>query len=104
MPKIQRKISRNQKKRNNPKKFPLLFIFGGLAIIIIALLFAFQRKAEPYTPEVTGKPSLKIDKEMVDLGNVKLGQTVRVSFELKNIGDKPLRFSNVPYVEVKEGC
>jgi hypothetical protein len=104
MPKFRRKIIRNQKKRNNPKKFPLLFIFGGLAIIIIALLFAFQKKTEPFTPEVTGKPSLKTDKEMVDLGNVKLGQTVRVSFELKNVGDETLRISNVPYVEVKEGC
>ena len=54
--------------------------------------------------EVQGTPSLKVDKEQVDLGDVTLGQTVKVSFHLTNVGDQPLRFSEQPYVEVVEGC
>ena len=104
MPTSKRKILKNQRKQKNKNNLPLLFVIGGLGILIIGLFFAFQKKTEPFTPEVTGRPSLKADKEMVDLGNVKLGQTVSVSFELKNVGDKPLRFSNEPYVEVKKGC
>ena len=56
------------------------------------------------TPEVTGAPKLKVDKSDVDLGTVQLGQTVEVAFELTNIGDRQLRFTDVPYVEVVEGC
>jgi hypothetical protein len=47
---------------------------------------------------------LKADKEKVDLGQVKLGQNVKVAFVLTNVGDKPLRFTEAPYIEVKEGC
>ncbi len=49
------------------------------------------------------KPPKKT-KEQVDLGNVQLGQTVKVSFLVTNVGDQPLRFSDKPYVEVVEGC
>jgi hypothetical protein len=45
-----------------------------------------------------------VDKEKVDLGEVKLGKTVEVSFELTNVGDQTLRFSEQPFIEVKEGC
>jgi hypothetical protein len=44
------------------------------------------------------------DREEVDVGDVPLGQTVEVSFEIANTGDKPLRFIEAPYVEVVEGC
>jgi len=54
--------------------------------------------------EVIGAPSLIADQEQVDLGEVKLGQTVKVSFRLTNVGDQPLRFSEQPYIEVVEGC
>ncbi len=54
--------------------------------------------------EVKGSPSLKVDKDNVDLGDEKLGNTVAVTFQVTNIGDQPLRFSEQPYVEVVEGC
>ena len=77
---------------------------AGAAILIMAAFFAFSKKPASFTPEVTGGPSLKVDKEKVDLGDVKLGQTVQVSFEISNVGDQPLKFSKAPYIEVKEGC
>lgn len=77
---------------------------AGAAILLIAAFFAFQKKPTSFTPEVTGSPSLKADKEKVDLGDVKLGQTVEVSFEIRNVGDQPLKFSKAPFIEVKEGC
>jgi hypothetical protein len=45
-----------------------------------------------------------VDQDKVDLGNVKLGQTVDVKFTLTNVGDKTLRFNKPPYIEVLEGC
>ena len=104
MPKFKREILRNQNNQQIPNKSPLFLILGGFVIIVIALLFAFQKKSVSFTPEVIGQASLKTDKEVVDLGDVKLGQTVNVSFDLKNVGDVPLRFTSRPTIEVKEGC
>jgi len=90
------------KKRRTQRTW-LFLSLGGVILIGIALLII--GKPQPKTAvEVAGAPSLKVDKEQVDLGNEKLGSTVKVDFLLTNIGDKPLRFSKDPYVEVVEGC
>ncbi len=102
--------------QNKPKKYskkrqrqsinwlPILVALGGLLLVGLAFL-ALRNK---YTPgaaiEVTGVPSLKVDKETVDLGNIKLGKTVEVAFQLTNVGDETLRFNEQPYIEVVEGC
>ena len=94
----------NQNHRN--RKLPIFFMFGGVVILLIAAFFAFQKKASPDVLAVNPDPgaSLKVDKEKVDLGNMKLGNTARVSFTLTNVGNQPLTFSKAPYIEVKEGC
>ena len=79
-------------------------MLGGALILIVAAFFAFQKKPSSYTPEVTGRSNLTVDKSSVDLGDVKLGNPVEVSFELKNTGDRPLQFSKTPYIELIEGC
>jgi hypothetical protein len=79
-------------------------ITGGVLLVILAFS-ALQDKTIPKAPiDVSGSPSLKVDKEKVDLGEVKLGKTVEVSFKLTNVGDQTLRFSEQPFIEVKEGC
>ncbi len=57
-----------------------------------------------FTPEAKGAPKLKADRDKIDLGDVKLGQTVQTAFELTNAGDQPLRFTDKPFIEVVEGC
>jgi hypothetical protein len=91
----------NQKKRGT---LPLVFILVGVAILAIAAFFAIPKKSSSYTPDVAGKPNLVADKESLDLGNVKLGIPVSVSFKLKNTGDQPVQFLEAPYIEIKEGC
>ena len=90
-----------------PSIAALLIGLGSLVLIAVAA-FAFwinrSGSTASFTPEVTGAPKLKADKNQVDLGDVKLGRTVAVSFEITNTGDQPLRFSEGPYVEVVEGC
>jgi hypothetical protein len=82
----------------------ILLMAGGL-LLIIGVVFAFRKPSQPKAAiEVTGAPSLKVNQDKVDLGNVKLGQTVDVKFSLTNVGDKTLRFNKLPYIEVKEGC
>lgn len=86
------------------KKFPmwlLLIIGAGVVLIVVALISSNQTTS---APQVSGGPALQVDKEKVDLGDVPLGQTVNVSFELTNVGDQPLQFTKKPYIEVAAGC
>jgi hypothetical protein len=83
----------------------LLMLIGGGLLLVTGAIFAITRPSQPKAPiEVTGAPSLKVDQEEINLKDVKLGQTVEVSFQLTNVGDKALRFSEAPYIEVMEGC
>jgi len=86
---------------------PLLLVLAGL-VLVAGALFALWKSGQPSYPklavEVTGSPRLKVDREVVDLGDVPLGKTVSVTFQLANVGDKPLRFTAQPFVEVVEGC
>lgn len=101
----QKAIRVTQRKRQKRLKSLSMIGIGGLLLVLVA---AFLIKAAQPGPkaavEVAGSPSLKVDKENVDLGYVKLGKTVDVSFLLTNVGDQPLKLSEAPYVEVVEGC
>lgn len=93
-------------KRKRAQRAWIFLALGGTFLIVIAfLVFRGNHNTQSLaTIEVNGAPSLKVDREQVDLGNVQLGQTVEVSFRVTNVGDKPLRFSEQPYIEVLEGC
>jgi len=102
--------SKRRKKQRGFSKFlsmPMVLILAGF-VVVVGALFALWKSGQPSTPkvpvEVSGSPSLKVDREMVDLGDVPLNETVQVSFQLANVGDKTLRFSDKPFVEVAEGC
>ena len=101
------KVKNNRTKygRSKPKtsRTPLILILGGAVLIIVALIFALQ-PPQPTAATTGGTPKLKANKELVDLGDQKLGNPVQVSFQLTNTGDGTLRFTKDPYVEVKEGC
>jgi len=101
----QSKYKKHTKHRKQKSPWPLAALIIGGLLLIISAVFAFNQPSKPKAKiEVTGLPSLRVDQEKEDLGNVKLGRTVEVSFELTNVGDQPLRFSEAPYIEVKEGC
>lgn len=96
-----------KRKKQNKNYTPLILIGGGLVLLIATLAISVINSMTPSPKiplEVSGAPSLKLDKEKVDLGDVQLGQTVQVAFALTNVGDETLRLSEEPYVEIKEGC
>ncbi len=98
------KIYKKRKKEKRPW-LPVILTLGGMLLIFGAFLYAANQSGKPKAAiEVNGSPSLRVDQEKVDLGNVKLGQTVSASFQLTNVGDQTLRFSETPYIEVVEGC
>jgi cell division septal protein FtsQ len=78
----------------------LLLLAGGFAMVKTAL----SNKADSSKIEVSGQPSLKVDQELIDYGDVKLNTNLTFALNLTNVGDEPLKISADPYVEVKEGC
>ena len=98
----------NKKNLRHPRKkqsWPLILLFGGVALLVFGVASALRKPSEPKAAvEVNGSPSLKVDQQRVNLGDVKLGQTVDVKFQLMNVGDQTLHFTKTPFVEVVEGC
>ncbi len=94
------------RRRRRAQRTWLFLTLGGVFLIVAAfLILRGGQDSQPLAAiDVNGAPSLIADQEQVDLGDVKLGQTVQVSFQLTNVGDQPLRFSEQPYIEVVEGC
>jgi hypothetical protein len=93
------------RRREAGRIWPLALAGGGLVLVALAAIALWRDRATPAAqPLTTGAPQLGVDRDRVDLGDVPLGQTVQVSFELTNTGDRPLRFTADPYVEVVEGC
>ena len=98
------------KKAAAPQKprFPIwlpLIIIAGAALIVVALSGGSNNPAgSTVKPQVSGGPALQVDQEKIDLGDVPLGQTVSAKFEITNVGDQPLRFTQKPYVQVAAGC
>lgn len=102
----QKMSARRSRKRNQKKRWvPVLFGLGGLALLLVAFLaLRGNGGASKAEIQVKGNPSIKVDKEQVDLGDVKLNKPVEVSFKITNVGDKTLQFEKKPYIEVVEGC
>ena len=85
---------------------PLALIAAGVVVLAGAVWAVLgSRGSGGQVPiEVTGAPRLKADQQRVDLGDIRLGRTVEVSFQLANVGDQTLTFAEEPYVTVAEGC
>lgn len=93
-----------KRQRQNRRWLPVLIALGGLLLVGLAFLALRDKPTPGAAVEVSGAPSLKVDKEKVDLGDMKFNQLAQVSFQLNNVGDQTLRFTKDPYIEVVKGC
>jgi len=85
---------------------PLLLLLAGL-ILVAGAFFAFNqsnKKGNNPSSQAGGEPSLNVDQEKIDLGDVTLGEWVSASFLVSNAGDQPLKILKDPYIEVAAGC
>ncbi len=84
---------------------PLWLALGGLVFLIAAFAVWWSGISQSKASiEVHGAPRLKVNQETIDHGNVKLGVTIKDTIHVTNVGDQPLRFTETPYIDVKEGC
>jgi hypothetical protein len=88
-------------KRNKQKQpFPWpLVAFGGVLIIAAIFIFANQSGGDG-----GGTPSITVDQQSIDYGDVKFGVNKTFAIKVTNTGDGTLRFKEKPYIEILEGC
>lgn len=88
----------SKKQRKQKKGFPwLLLAIGG--ILIVAAIFLASNQGGG-----SGTPSVAVDQQKIDYGDVKFGVEKTFSIKVTNTGDGTLRFKEEPYIEVLEGC
>jgi hypothetical protein len=87
---------KSQKYKKQDKNFPwLLVVLGGGLLLLATILFANRD---------TGTPSISVDQQRIDYGDVKFDESKSFAITVTNTGDGPLRFKEQPYIEVLEGC
>ena len=93
-------MSKKQKKqKQNNKLFLPFIILGGVLLIAAAFYLSNQGGGDG-----GGTPSIAVDQQKIDYGDVKFGVNKTFSIKVTNTGNDTLRFKEEPYVEVLEGC
>jgi hypothetical protein len=85
---------------------PAPIIAGAVALLLIAVgvLVSCGPAAGVNGGSATNGPSLAVDPEKIDFGQVKVDNIVKADFRLRNIGNQPLQIIGEPAVRVVEGC
>ncbi|CAG1016202.1 hypothetical protein ANAEL_05512 [Anaerolineales bacterium] len=92
-------MSNKRKKQKQRKSFPWpLVVLGGILLIVAAFFFTNQGG------DGGGTPSIAVDQQKIDYGDVKFGVNKTFAIKVTNTGDGTLRFKEEPYIEVLEGC
>ena len=93
-------MSKKHKRQKQRKSFPWpLVAIGGVLLIIAAFFFANQGGGDG-----GGTPSIAVDQQKIDYGDVKFDVEKTFAIKVTNTGDGTLRFKEDPYIEVLEGC
>ena len=102
-------MSKRKKGKNAEKKnwLPVTLLATGVLLVTAVILFltASNKAEDNSTLASTGEPpSLAVNSEEIDFGDVKFNKMVNASFVVTNNGGQPLKFTKQPYIELIEGC
>ena len=89
----------SKKHKRQKQKFPwTLLALGGVFVALAVFLFARQGG------DGGGTPSIAVDQQRIDYGDVKFDTEKTFAVKITNTGDGTLRFKEQPYIEIVEGC
>ena len=92
-------MSKKNKRQKPKQRFPwAIAVIGGVLLVLAAFLFARQNG------DGGGTPSVSVDQQKIDYGEVKFNVEKTFAIKVTNTGDGTLRFKEEPYIEVLEGC
>ena len=93
-------MSKKNRRQKQKKNFPwALVAISGTLFILAAFFFANQGGGYG-----GGTPSIVVDQQKIDYGDVKFNVEKTFAIKVTNTGDGTLRFKEEPYIEVLEGC
>jgi hypothetical protein len=92
-------MSKKHKRQKQRKPFPWWLVAIGSVLLIIAAFSLSNRSGDG-----GGTPSIAVDQQKIDYGDVKFGVNKTFAIKVTNTGDGTLRFKEEPYIEVLEGC
>ena len=101
---MSKRSQKNQKRKQKEKQSKQLLIglvSGGIVLIAVALFLAFGGSSKD---DGGGTPVVSVDQELIDYGVVKFNTELAFEVTVTNEGDGTLRFKEVPYIEVRDGC
>ena len=88
------------KRQKQRKNFPWLLLTLGSLLLVIAAFSLVNRGGG----DNGGSPSIAVDQQKIDYGDVKFGVNKTFAIKVTNTGNGTLRFKEEPYIEVLEGC
>lgn len=92
-------------KRQPKSKFERYYWIGGVALIVgLIIVLTLQFTNQDFVPKVEGAPSIEVKQSVIDHGTIEVNRQITSAFEVRNVGDEYLYFTDQPYVEVIEGC
>jgi len=92
-------MSKKHKRQKQRKSFPWSLVAIAGVLLIIAAFFLANRGGDS-----GGTPSIAVDQQKFDYGDVKFGVNKTFAIKVTNTGDGTLRFKEDPYIEILEGC
>lgn len=98
-------MTKKIKHRNHKKQkqgFPWMVLVIG-AVLLVAAIFLFANRGNGNN-DGGGTPAITVDQPSIDYGDVKLDTNLTFAIRVTNTGDGNLRFEELPYIEVVEGC
>jgi apolipoprotein N-acyltransferase len=98
-----KKRTRNTAKQKSSPRPWWLWAVAAAAVILVVGGLTVLLTSNTSTPE-DGTPKVAVDQPVIDEGYVKLDETIRTSFTLRNEGAGTLRILDEPQVELVEGC
>ena len=92
-------MNKKHNKQKQRKGFPWSLVAIGGVLLIIAAFFLANRGGDG-----GGTPSIAVDQQKIDYGDVKFNVEKTFAVKVTNTGDGTLRFKEEPYIEILEGC
>jgi len=105
-------MSKKSRKHRRQRRFPIFWVLaiGGLLLVAGAILLSRPGgtsgggTATLAPIQVQGQAAIRVDRQEINFGDVKLNVQKTFTITVTNVGDQPLRFAQAPYIEVVEGC
>ncbi len=90
--------------RQKPDSFPLIWIFGVAAVLLVAGIVAWVATSGGDSGASRIGPRVSVDQDRIDFGRVPFDKTVRAEFKITNTGDRPLTLDASSPITALKGC